>query len=48
MNNLTRNTVVEWLLRPMALAGIVALIEQDRLNAPLPAVGRLAVIGCAA
>ena len=25
---------VEWLLRPMALAGIVALIEQDRMNPP--------------
>lgn len=25
---------IEWLLRPLALAGIVALIEQDRMNPP--------------
>jgi phage regulator Rha-like protein len=31
---------VEWLMRPMALAGIVALIEQDRLTFPPPLSGK--------
>ena len=32
---------VEWLLRPLAIAGIVSLIEQDRLSAPIPATHQL-------
>jgi len=34
VSELTARGGVEWLLRPMALAGIVALIEQDRMNPP--------------
>ena len=36
VSHLTPTGAVEWLLRPIAIAGIVALIEQDRRAAPLP------------
>jgi hypothetical protein len=41
VSELTPAGTVEWLIRPIAIAGIVALIEQDRLATPLPITRRL-------
>ena len=37
VSEITATGDVEWMLRPMAVAGIVKLIEEDRANAPLVA-----------
>jgi hypothetical protein len=39
---------IGWFMRPMAIAGIVALIEQDRLNVPLLPAARAMALGGAA
>ena len=37
--------VAEWKFRPLALAGIIRLIEQDRMNPPLPPRNALVALG---